>query len=163
MKVSYSSDLGIENFRLVELPEELRTEDGSWADGVWIKGEEDEDAVLCTRKRTYSVRMLESSNTCLLGTRPQEGGEIEAVAELSGVIHLDRCPPKLDQLKNLLETKDFFGDEEEMEKIGYTFEEISQRVGSFSSDPFRSNETDPPFYQKPKGQGDRKVGNAVHY
>ena len=75
----FGADLNAQTYRLFEMDEatlqQLLKDDGS----LTIKGGRDDDAVLCTADKTYTLRLAESSNSFLLAPerekkRPREEG-----------------------------------------------------------------------------------------
>ncbi|KAL6066898.1 Sister chromatid cohesion protein DCC1 [Balamuthia mandrillaris] len=144
MELTFSPDFSGNNgkFKVVEVtPEildEIRKGDGS----VCIKGLPSEEAVLCTKTKTYSIRHLDSTNTMLLlpAESPVVSGSFNGHFELSPIL------PKLHALSQLLmqeasitqeeveeteEEEDADGMELVVEakgKKGYTWEQLQDRV-----------------------------------
>lgn len=83
-----------------------------------IKGEKDDEAVLCTSSTTYAVKYVSTSNTVLLippaqytdGHAPATAG---VVATASGLIELVETAPRLDKLKSLLNQRPYTEDLDE--------------------------------------------------
>lgn len=97
---------------------------------VSIRGQPDEDAVLCTQSKTYSIKFVETSNSVFLippldessvqfsqdhELKDSEQSAIAPVFKVSpGNLELTEVAPRLDKLKLLL-SKNPYRSEEEME------------------------------------------------
>jgi sister chromatid cohesion protein DCC1 len=93
------------SFKLFEVDEptlqELLKDDGS----VHIKGGDDDEALLCTRDRTFVMRSAESSNSMLLApSRPPATGAGELSIQASTSAHFELLPsaPRVGQLRGVL-------------------------------------------------------------
>lgn len=122
---------------------------------VSLRGQPDEDAVLCTRSKTYAVKFVGTSNSVflvppsnqfILHENPQACDEKDhdkmAVASVikvvPGTMELVEVAPRLDKLKKLLSEKpyklddDFEMDELDATEIGnaglYSWEDLIDRV-----------------------------------
>ena len=93
-----------------------------------IKGGPDEDAVLCTSDRTYTIRSVVLSNSVLvvtpsadLATGPNNDmPRIEVQESLSEILELAPTVPKLHRLRGLLRGMQWEeGHEDEDEEVGY--------------------------------------------
>ncbi|KAG9140644.1 hypothetical protein Leryth_006841 [Lithospermum erythrorhizon] len=100
---------------------------------VTVRGQQDEDAVLCTESKTYAVKFVGTSNSVFLMPPYEEshdqtishdindnscdGMVIGSVLKVAtGVMELVEAAPKLDKLKLLLSQRPYsFEDESEME------------------------------------------------
>ncbi|KAE9410644.1 hypothetical protein BT96DRAFT_1012143 [Gymnopus androsaceus JB14] len=100
------------SFKLMELPPELcqlmeasllSEGDGS---SLKIKGKPGEDAVLCTKDKTYAIRAVSLSNSILVVTSPPD-------SELNEILELTQTIPKLHKLNALLKGKEYGEDEED--------------------------------------------------
>mmetsp|Transcript_44478 Transcript_44478/g.172648 ORF Transcript_44478/g.172648 Transcript_44478/m.172648 type:complete len:353 (-) Transcript_44478:279-1337(-) len=133
-EIRYSMGFDPGEYRLVELPEGL-TDDEAWADGAWVKGGVGQEALLCTRKRTYAVNFLESSNTqMLLDDQHGNGKGYEMVGDLKGRVVLCATNPRIDQLRDLLKTCKFSELSEPSELKGIAFEELVEAVQASESE-----------------------------
>ena len=117
----FGADLNAQTYRLFEMDEatlqQLLKDDGS----LTIKGGRDDDAVLCTADKTYTLRLAESSNSFLLAPerekkRPREEGAdnaadnaeppppdvLEIQASASAHLELIRSAPRTGGLLALL-------------------------------------------------------------
>lgn len=114
------------NFRFLELDKHL-TETLTEGQLVYIKGDDDEDAILCTDSRTYEVVETETSNSLLLleGIKfVDEIGSVESERGISKVTvhgifydYLEPKPgkPRLAKLNRLLNKTVYRGPEHESE------------------------------------------------
>ena len=93
-----------------------------------IKGGPDEDAVLCTSDKTYTIRSVVLSNSVLvvtpsadLATGPNNDmPRIEVQESLSEILELAPTVPKLHRLRGLLRGMQWEeGHEDEDEEVGY--------------------------------------------
>ena len=93
-----------------------------------IKGGPDEDAVLCTSEKTYTIRSVVLSNSVLvvtpsadLATGPNNDmPRIEVQESLSEIVELAPTVPKLHRLRGLLRGMQLEeGHEDEDEEVGY--------------------------------------------
>ncbi|KZT26783.1 hypothetical protein NEOLEDRAFT_1162040 [Neolentinus lepideus HHB14362 ss-1] len=107
---SYSSaDAG--TFKLLELPPDLlklveAAMEGSHSLSLSVKGGPEEDAVLCTDDKTYTMRSVVLSNSVLVVTPPKpEQEQTDGIVirdQLHDVIELVPSLPKLHKLKGVL-------------------------------------------------------------
>ena len=118
------------SYKLLELPPELCTLVESALEsnedcGLNIKGQSNEDAVLCTRDRTYALRTVVLSNSVLVVTAPPDGGDSEAGREvvvirdqLNEILELAPTIPRLHTLDALLRGQQYDEDNEDEEMEG---------------------------------------------
>lgn len=88
---------------------------------VRIKGGRDDDAVLCTSDKTFTLRLAESSNTCLLGPRARtkrqrpdnddDGEAMEVQTAISSHLEIIRSAPRTGKLRTLLAARPYSGGE----------------------------------------------------
>ncbi|XP_057773609.1 uncharacterized protein LOC130992870 [Salvia miltiorrhiza] len=117
---------------------------------VTLRGQPDEDAVLCTSSKTYAVKFVGTSNSVLLippsddvsGSCNNKDGDSMVVASVlkvaPGCMELVEVAPKLDELKVLLSQNPYsFSEDSEMdtsegrEKTGlglYRWEDLVERI-----------------------------------
>ena len=93
-----------------------------------LKGALEEEAILCTKNKTFSLKLAETSNTLLLLPKDMGAG---AIIRSSENYHFEtlEVPPKLQKLRVLL-SKHLYsgGNEEEFFKNCFTFEQILAQV-----------------------------------
>ncbi|TFY76699.1 hypothetical protein EWM64_g7313 [Hericium alpestre] len=141
------------SYRLLELPSELLKLVESSADNdlrFTIKGAPDEDAVLCTENKTYTLRSVVLSNSVLVMTPPKRDtveadGDREAVVirdTLGEILELVPAVPKLHRLKGLLrgmEWEEGHEDEDDegegdspkpQKRQGYSYEQAKSEIQS---------------------------------
>ncbi|KAI0373427.1 hypothetical protein BV20DRAFT_1100060 [Pilatotrama ljubarskyi] len=114
------SDAG--TFKLLELPPDLcklieGSLEGASTPSFTIKGASDEDAVLCTADKTYTVRSVVLSNSVLVVTRDPADADADDVDvpvedivirdQLSEVIELVPSVPRLHRLNALLRGREY--------------------------------------------------------
>ena len=113
-KVLFSRDFkGDDAYKLVAVNADLLAaiEKG---EKVCLKGSEGKnDAVLCTEKKTYQMKKVETSNTVLLV--PPGNSEHHIVSKSTYSYELTAMEPKLDELRQLLSVSEYKGYEEETE------------------------------------------------
>jgi len=95
-----------------------------------IKGDKNDEAVLCTSSTTYAIKYVSTSNTVLLippvpettddGTACIESAGAGVVATASGLIELVETAPRLDKLKTLLNQRPYTEDLDEEQVIQST-------------------------------------------
>ncbi|XP_047951178.1 sister chromatid cohesion protein DCC1 [Salvia hispanica] len=117
---------------------------------VTLRGQPDEDAVLCTSSKTYAVKFVGTSNSMLLippsedvsrSRNNKDDGSLAVASVLKvapGCMELVEVAPKLDELKLLLSQKPYsFGEASEMdiseerEETGlglYRWEDLVERI-----------------------------------
>lgn len=132
--IAYGEGFSSEEFKLLEVDESTLKE--LLEDRLTIKGEKDDEAVLCTSSTTYAVKYVSTSNTVLLippvqymeGNPPATAG---VVATASGLIELVETAPRLDKLKSLLNQRPYTEDLDEEQMLE---EEDRGRAGLYSMD-----------------------------
>lgn len=68
-----------------------------------IKGQSNEDAVLCTGHKTYAIRSVVLSNTILVTTPRENGGSsLDIRDQVNDILELAPCVPRLYKLDTLL-------------------------------------------------------------
>ncbi|OBZ67045.1 putative sister chromatid cohesion protein DCC1 [Grifola frondosa] len=113
-----SSDTGA--FKLMALPPELCKLIESTGDGeclsLNIKGQSEEDAVLCTLDKTYTIRSVVLSNSVLVVTPPavgaaadrQNGEDVVVIRDqLNEILELVPSVPRLHRLNGLLRGREY--------------------------------------------------------
>jgi len=133
------------SFRLLELPPELcKLVESSAEARLTIRGQPDEDAVLCTPGKTYSLRSVVLSNSVLVVTRSSStmhsNEDVVIRDQLHEVLEPVPCLPKLQKLNGLLRGKEYDeGHEEDEEDLSgeddrpakrrrYTFEDTREML-----------------------------------
>jgi len=110
---------------------------------VWIRGEKEEEAAICTKNKTYVVRAADISNTLLLvGNRESvpkdEGEQVENCPmdadepentqktlplfikdSISSYLELSLVPAKMDKVRFLLAKNPYSGPESEVKRATY--------------------------------------------
>ncbi|KAH9245043.1 hypothetical protein BASA81_017499 [Batrachochytrium salamandrivorans] len=134
-----------QDFKVLECPPELVAYLQSYKTLI-IRGEDNDEAVICTDNSTYCLRQVETSNTMMLikhlpqkrslsplSTRPLSNNQpsnaftscfpdtrIDAVSDIifthSNYLEVVRIPPKLDRLAMLLAKCPYGGPEEEQRR-----------------------------------------------
>jgi len=116
---SYHKDIG--SFKLLELPPELltiidaATHDSTNNFSLAIKGSKDDDAVLCTAEKTYSIRSVVLSNSVLVagpessgaGCDSEDGVAVGVRDQLHEVLELTPAVPRLHKLQTLLGGREY--------------------------------------------------------
>ncbi|OCH89001.1 hypothetical protein OBBRIDRAFT_779081 [Obba rivulosa] len=144
---SSSEDNG--KFKLLELPPELcklveSAINSNTSPSLMIKGQPNEDAVLCTADKTYTVRSIVLSNSMVVATPPaassSEDSEdsIEIRDQLNEILELVPTVPKLHKLESLLrgqeyddgDIDDMYDDDEQRptKRWRYTYEDVSGSI-----------------------------------
>ncbi|KAF9008993.1 sister chromatid cohesion protein Dcc1 [Cyathus striatus] len=105
------------SFKLLELPPELNSIVESALNQsenytFTVKGNSSEDAVLCTKDKTYSMRSVGLSNSVLIITGSTVENKIEIHDQVSEIIELMPAVPKLHKLRSLLRGMEYGEDEE---------------------------------------------------
>lgn len=86
-----------------------------------IKGQADEDAVLCTSNKTYAVRSIDLSNSVLVVTRPPsdvvvDGDAIVIRDQVNEILELIPSVPRLHKLVTLLKGMEYDEGQEDMDE-----------------------------------------------
>ncbi|KAF3778765.1 Sister chromatid cohesion protein [Nymphaea thermarum] len=115
-------------------------------DWVVIRGEPDEEAVLCTSSKTYALKFVSTSNSVFLvppNGCHSVGAETETEMDVTdsaasvvklapGHMELVLVAPKLEKLKTLLKQRVYKGDYDDCEsdsKLGlYTWQDLADRI-----------------------------------
>ncbi|KAG8936796.1 hypothetical protein FRC03_007606 [Tulasnella sp. 419] len=115
-----SKGLG-QSYRLLELPPELvkifEEKDSDALSHLTIRGRSTDDAVLCTRTKTYSIRSVAQSNSILVVTAakdsPEQSTNLIIQDQLSEIMELVPIVPKLSRLTGLLRECAYKEDEDQ--------------------------------------------------
>ncbi|RUS21597.1 hypothetical protein BC937DRAFT_92141 [Endogone sp. FLAS-F59071] len=139
-RLNFGPDYDPHKYRLIELPKGLDAllEDPNNV-GLCIKGLPDDDAVLCTSESTFAIREVQLSNSLLLiSPMLTEEEDDPAVPEiwsvqdnLSSIVELTPCLPRLERLNDLLGTSMYAGPEAESQHSQtelYTLEDLQTLV-----------------------------------
>eukprot|EP01112_Ceratiomyxa_fruticulosa_P023030 TRINITY_DN8644_c0_g1_i3.p1 TRINITY_DN8644_c0_g1~~TRINITY_DN8644_c0_g1_i3.p1 ORF type:complete len:412 (+),score=86.80 TRINITY_DN8644_c0_g1_i3:232-1467(+) len=126
-----SSSSTTSQYKLLEVPESLLEEIKKDNKTVSIKGNPNDEAVLCTSEHTYSLKLAESSNSMLLipGKLIQENERQYIVGTLSSHFELIEIAPRLKALRDFL-SEHLYVDNSEQEDNDeskgklYTFEKL---------------------------------------
>lgn len=121
--LQFSNTQDSEEIKLLQLPSEVKNA-LTLGERVVLRGDKDENAVLCTNSTTYDLRIGETSNSLLLCPSllyPNEpelrtSGHLvtqEVTGCLFDVLELRKCRPKLEKLKQLLWESPYRGPLEE--------------------------------------------------
>ncbi|KAI0779946.1 sister chromatid cohesion protein Dcc1 [Fomes fomentarius] len=117
LRFSTSAILDTGTFKLLELPPTYTNRSSLGTIHLTIKGAPDEDAVICTADKTYTVRSVVLSNSVLVVT--PEGGAAECEEddgfaeevfirdELNEIIELVPSVPRLHKLKSILRGNEY--------------------------------------------------------
>ncbi|KAI0093396.1 sister chromatid cohesion protein Dcc1 [Irpex rosettiformis] len=106
-------------FRLLELPPELcKLVEESTNAKLTIRGQPDEDAVLCTPERTYSLRSVVLSNSVLVVTPTSNPQDVVIRRQIHEILEPVPCLPRLQKLSTLLRGREYDEGHEEDEEIG---------------------------------------------
>ena len=129
MKISFSTEYkGNDCYKLVAVDEELlkAVSDG---ESICLKGSAGKnDAILCSAKKTYHMKKVETSNTVLLAD-PNDA----IVCRSTYSYELKRIDPKFDYLKEILLRSEYRGYEEELESpidkaVLYTRKDLDETI-----------------------------------
>ncbi|CAB4032442.1 Sister chromatid cohesion DCC1, partial [Paramuricea clavata] len=138
----FSDNLMSEEYKLLELPSGV-LDSFQNKESVVIRGELQDDAVLCTEKETFDLKLADTSNTMLLAPNtllpemPEfKSSESIRESEICGCVsvyyELRQRLPKLQKLRKLLEETAYRGETFEKQiKDGfarYTLEDLRERV-----------------------------------
>lgn len=107
LTVSNALDDG-QQYRLLELTPELQScldEEGR----LFIKGEEEDEVVLCSNEKTFKVREIHSSNLVML----IEKDTVKVMTNT--LLEAVKCPPQLKKLREWLEICPYEGPDSEMD------------------------------------------------
>ncbi|KAI5123696.1 hypothetical protein M0805_001723 [Coniferiporia weirii] len=107
-------------YKLVELsPELVSLVSESAHNRLTIRGREDDDAVLCTADKTYTIRAITISNSFCILTPPIDGESGDAVLRdsVKQILELSPSLAKLHRLKGLLKGCEFNEDLDEVRTV----------------------------------------------
>lgn len=138
--LSYSVDWMKDDFKLLELNKDLSASLHE-GDEVIIRGEHDDDTVLCSKNKTFDLRAADTSNTLLLVPELKTPDDSDFAAEtcmaeksvlscFSTYYEARLIKPKLDRLKNILETDAYSGHDNDSDVKKYNTEDILSYVQS---------------------------------
>ncbi|EPQ57498.1 hypothetical protein GLOTRDRAFT_39106 [Gloeophyllum trabeum ATCC 11539] len=129
-------------FKLLELPPDLLKLVEAYIEGnaslnLSVKGGAEEDAVLCTDEKTYTMRSVVLSNSVLVLTPAPEAGEgmgdkVVIQDELHDIIELVPSLPKLHKLKGILRGLEYDEGYEDEEMMDEDEEFDNTQTGTFS-------------------------------
>ncbi|KAI0331169.1 hypothetical protein GY45DRAFT_1322645 [Cubamyces sp. BRFM 1775] len=133
LRFSSSSQSEVGSYKLLELPGDLcklieASAEGSSRPSFTIKGSPEDDAVLCTADKTYTIRSVVLSNSVLVVTpdpADQDAYELDdeplidiAIRDqLSEVIELVPCVPRLHKLNQFLKGREYDEGHEDEESM----------------------------------------------
>ncbi|XP_046856885.1 sister chromatid cohesion protein DCC1-like isoform X2 [Xenia sp. Carnegie-2017] len=139
----FSNSLMSEDFKLLELPSGV-LESFQNGERIIIRGEVQEDAVLCTEHETFDLKLADQSNTMLLSTntvfpKTEEFTTAENLRDceirgcVSNYYELRLRRPKLQKLKKLLEETAYQGEiyEKQINESNvtmYTMEDLREKI-----------------------------------
>jgi len=136
--ISFTSNLMGENIKLLEVTPEVA--DGLEAGEVLtMRGDEGDNSVICSEKKTFEIKEAETSNSLLLVPQlsfPQEIAVSESRklgwTSVNGVFHkyleLVEVRPKLRKLKEILSETPYTEDSKKEGQTGPTFKNLLDRV-----------------------------------
>ncbi|KAF7730993.1 Sister chromatid cohesion protein DCC1 [Apophysomyces ossiformis] len=111
MDLAYAHDFQQSTYRIVELGSEDLVSAFESGSGIVIKGLPDDEAVLCTATKTFSVHQVNTSNSLLLATTGNN--PMHVLHNLSSTIELQPCVPRLGTIDTLLEATRYSGSKNE--------------------------------------------------
>ena len=97
--LTYSSSFTKRKFRLIEVPNVELLKGIESGEKLEIKGGDNEDVVLCSKKSTYSLKKVENSNTQYL--TPLNSDSIEG--DVKAFYELNLTKPRLNQITDALQ------------------------------------------------------------
>ncbi|XP_065860127.1 uncharacterized protein [Euphorbia lathyris] len=151
--VAYHPLFGIhDDLMLLELDEKLLPD--VFHQRVTLRGQPDEDAVLCTQSKTYAIKFVGTSNSSFLipqsdhfilnsedcqdKLHDQQHLAAHVIKVAPGNMELVEVSPKLDKLKLLLSENPYQPENDQTDKKGlYTWDDLVNRVQA-SNDELRS-------------------------
>ncbi|CAK0780439.1 hypothetical protein CVIRNUC_005054 [Coccomyxa viridis] len=121
------------DWRLLETDDQLLQE--LIYNGVTIKGNADQEAVLCTEQATYAIKHVETTNTLFMVSGSEEshgdmGGTVSVKATSAAHLELTQSAPQLRELDTVLEATQLRGEDESASTSGQesrppmTFDEL---------------------------------------
>jgi len=99
---------------------------------VQLKGDASEEALLCTRDKTYQVRFVEYSNALLLCEPRAEGTACQVSGQVDGYFELKETRPKVIQIQQVLASHLYAGPDSE--EGGIPLWQLESRVQASSSE-----------------------------
>ncbi|CDH56626.1 sister chromatid cohesion protein dcc1-like [Lichtheimia corymbifera JMRC:FSU:9682] len=126
----YSSSFQKGSFKLLELSNETVAASLEQCGKLVIKGQREDEAVLCTDNQTYSLHEAPTSNSLLLAT-PQDDETMNVVDDLSYIIEIKPCLPRLERITTLLQSTMYAGPAAESSIQGkrlYTYQDMLSLV-----------------------------------
>lgn len=126
------------SFRLLELPPDLckLVESASGDLPLCIKGNVNEDAVLCTADKTYAIRSVVLSNSVLVVSSAPEENRVLIRDQRHEILEVLPAVPRLHKLGSLLRGREYDeGHEDEDEILSDDDGEEGRQVSAFSSVP----------------------------
>jgi len=140
-RVSFDEQFSSSDYRLLEVPEYVLKEieeEQSETEVYCFKGKLSDEAVFCTKNKTFSVKLVESTNTLfLLDEKPpieenlfdSRRNSIEIIGSCSYHYELNEINPKLQDLRKLLSEKSYSGPlSEALPGKVYTFKQLRSSV-----------------------------------
>merc|ERR1712168_1636550 len=132
--LTYSTHWMKEDYKLLELNKEL-LENIKAGDEIVIRGNKDDDTVLCSRSKTFELRAADTSNTLLLVPDLTEPGGSSACDEhtvvdrsvlscFSTYYEVRLIQPRLERLKEILEKNAFSNSADEETSEKYTTQQL---------------------------------------
>ncbi|XP_041359133.1 sister chromatid cohesion protein DCC1-like isoform X2 [Gigantopelta aegis] len=140
--IYFSEHLDNERIKLLEM-DSVILDSLTAQQQVVIRGDKDENAVLCTNDKTFEIKEAETSNSMLIMTQLEYGDELtpgepqeiqmrEVCSVLYKYYELRPCKPKVKKLKKLLEQNEFSGKEceedEEHQGSKFTYTDLLDLV-----------------------------------
>eukprot|EP00794_Sanderia_malayensis_P004537 gene4537-5134_t len=148
----FSANLGDSEFKLLELSNDV-LESLKENESVVIRGDESEEAVLCTETETFEVKAADTSNllTLIPDLKTPKSADFESeldihkiniVQNLFSYFELKKIRPRLQKLKYLLEKTKYAGPENEEQHLGQTLmlEDLQELVQA-SNEEIKENLT----------------------
>jgi len=136
--VSFTDELMGDDIKLLEVSKDIANSLTS-GDILTIRGHEDENAVICSRDKTYDIKEAETSNSLMLvpqivlpGAIAKTGNRTLSFSSVTGIFHkyleLIEIRPRLRKLKDLLMKTPYNEDARREEIKGLTYSEILDSV-----------------------------------
>ncbi|KAH0617468.1 hypothetical protein JD844_015744 [Phrynosoma platyrhinos] len=154
--LSFGSEAEAAECRLLQLEPELCAELEAGR-SLMIRGDREEHAVLCSKDKTYDMKIADTSNTLLFIPGCETPEQLGADKPTSNIVHLQiagvsknfwelrRCRPKLKKLKKLLMENPYEGPDTEQEQTSankkYTTEDLLDQVQASEEEIMHQLET----------------------
>ncbi|EFI27719.1 hypothetical protein CC1G_00363 [Coprinopsis cinerea okayama7 len=138
------------SFKLLELSQELAALvetaiKNSDPLSLNIKGNSNEDAVLCTRDKTYTIRSVDLSNTLLIVTPPEDAAHSLELAgrddtvvirdQINEILELAPAVPKIQKLISRIRSREYGEDQEDEDETDdldnearFTYEQAQEEI-----------------------------------